>query len=57
VADSGALVSLDWTEVWVPLGDAAVGHGVTQGEGWKLELPQTWQIRCEGASVVVEPPS
>lgn len=57
VADSGALVSADWTEVWVPLGDAVVGHGVTQGDGWTLDLPETWQIRSEGPSVVVEPPS
>lgn len=56
-AHAGALVSSDWTEVWVPLGDAAVNHGITQGEGWKLELSGTWEICSEGGSVVIEPMS
>jgi len=57
VAETGALVCTDWTELWVPLGNATVGHGVTQGEGWQLDLSESWQIRIEGASVVLEPRS
>lgn len=56
-ADRGALVTSDWKEIWVPLGDARVGRGLTEGDGWTLELSPAWRAHSDGGSVLVEPAS
>lgn len=56
-APEGAVISENWDELQVPLGDTVVQSGLTSGPGWTLVLPEAWAIREEGACVVVSAPS
>lgn len=56
VAPDGALVTADWKEIRVPLGQVAPASGVLtapvhwSGEGWELSLPAGWIMQPVGAS-------
>lgn len=61
-APAGALVSHDWTELRVPLGDARLTAGPLAsplhltGKGWTLSLPAGWVVTADGDSRVLTPP-
>jgi hypothetical protein len=62
VAPDGALVTPDWSEIWVPLdastltgGDPPLPPATVAGDGWTLRVTDAWQIRTEGDAWLVEP--
>lgn len=63
VADDGALVSGDWSELRVPLDGATIEPGVVAarlqltGRGWRLTVPAGWMVRAEESSRALTPPA
>lgn len=62
-APAGALVTPNWDEVRVPLGNVQLAPGplaapvALQGDGWTLALPAGWIVRPDGGSLVLTPPT
>jgi hypothetical protein len=62
-APAGALVSTDWSELRVPLGDLTLTAGALdsartwRAAGWTLTLPRGWVLAHEGRSWVARPPA
>lgn len=59
-APAGALVTPDWTELRVPLGDppaagATAATRALRGPGWTLRLPAGWRLARAGASWLATP--
>lgn len=61
-APDGALVTPDWSEIWVPLDAATLPDEsptslptTLTGDGWTLRVTDAWQLRPEGDAWRVEP--
>ncbi|MEQ7007892.1 hypothetical protein ABN028_17095 [Actinopolymorpha sp. B17G11] len=62
VAPGGALLTPDWSEIWVPLDASTLPDGsppslptTLNGDGWTLRVTDVWRLRPDGDAWHVEP--